>query len=151
MSYPLGVYPVPTGSRLRARACRHCGLELGVGRWNDLNGFLVRCPHCGGLHGKKWNARRTVVAGLLFNALSYPFVMRFRPALVVIGVTVASVLSFGMLVDLRTTPDWLAATAFGTFFLAPCVVNGVLLLRHQTLLEQSPLDRSQRQPPPVVP
>ena len=75
MSYPIADRVTPTNAR-SAVACIHCKAPIAVSARDKLNGFLVECPNCHGLHGRRWNIRGLVFASFILNALSFFFTMR---------------------------------------------------------------------------
>lgn len=135
---PLGRYPIPDGSSLRAVECVHCGRPLGVSTWDYLNGFLVVCPHCRGYHGKPWGLERTLLAGFFFNVASFFLTMRPRHALATLSVfAVACWLLVTLAAEDDTNTGYMIASV-GTFVLGPMVVNAVVLVRHQMRLDAAP-------------
>lgn len=136
--YPIGVYPIPNGSALVDVPCRHCKQSMGVTKWDHWNGFLVTCPRCGGYHGKPWNIRRTLVAGLFFNALSFFFTMRPRLALsVFVGFIALAGLSVVMAGKLEGH-DWALITSLLVIVLGPVLINAALLVAHQVDFDAAP-------------
>jgi hypothetical protein len=79
--YPLAKPGDSPDHRGVLRACYRCGKPLRISRWEDWNGFLFRCPHCKGMHGKPWRAYAILLASVLLNALSFFFTLRWRWAL----------------------------------------------------------------------
>lgn len=138
---PVGRYPIPEASGLRAVSCRHCSRPIGLSLWEYANGFLVLCPHCRGYHGKEWGFQRTLLAGLILNAVSFFFVLRPRWAVLAL----AAHALLGWLLLAPVAQDELPSTtytavAFGVVLLGPVLVNGVLLVRHQMKLDAAPPD-----------
>ena len=135
---PLGQYPIPAGSRLRAVKCVHCERPLGLSSWDYYAGFLVLCPHCNGFHGKPWGLERTLLVAVFLNALSFFFVLRPRRAFValvlfaLIGVVLVS------LSIQKENSDALLIGSLSYVFLVPVCVNAVLLVRHQMKLDKPP-------------
>src|SRR4051812_1050787 len=70
-SYPRAYLPQEAKHGETIKPCLHCGKDLAPKKWDSWNGFLVQCPHCGGLHGKHWNIGRVLFASFLFSALSF--------------------------------------------------------------------------------
>ncbi len=136
--HPLGRYPIPEGSGLRAVECVHCHGQLGISKWDYWNGFLVKCPHCSGFHGKPWGIERTVVAGLILNVLSFPFVFRPRMAFAAIFFFVLTGWLLGILVAQNDTNTALMIAFIGIIGLGPVVINAIALVRHQVQLDRSP-------------
>ena len=121
--------------------CRHCSESLELSRWEALNGFAVQCPSCGGYHGKDWNIRYTVLAGLVFNAFSFFFVLRPLRALgafVLFGGAVALVLWLAVQYE---HVDAFMIAGVGLLILGPVVINGIVLIRHQMKIESPPASR----------
>jgi hypothetical protein len=141
---PTAIWPIPVGSRLRTTQCFHCAGPLGVSTWTRWNGFLVVCPHCRGVHGKPWSPQRTIVAGFLLNAASFPFVLRPRAA-------VAALSGFGLLcwvlLTLAVRHDEHSAPLIVfllTFLFGPAILNALVLIRHQVKLEKPAPPRPSR-------
>ena len=136
MSYPVGVFPVPIASSLRTRQCLHCEQPVGIGRWDDLNGFLVTCPHCSLRTGKRWPLRRPIMAGFFLNAFSFFFLFRPGTATFLFAAAVAWAVGIGDLAFSDFAPDWLAVVWGAVFFLAPPIVNAVALIRPESDLDE---------------
>lgn len=132
--YPVGAFPVPTGSRLVVVTCAHCGGELGLTRWEHWNGFLVTCPHCGETVGKTWNLGSIVSASLLLNALSFFFTMRPRAAAGAAFVHAVFAVAGGLFVSRFEQIDALLVTYFLILFFVPLVVNLFLFMNHEALV-----------------
>ncbi len=137
MTYPMGKFPIPTVSGLLARHCVHCHGTVGIGRWDDLNGFLVRCPHCALVTGKSWSLNRPLVAGFLFNAISFFFVFRPAKALALFGLFAAWTVGVGSTAFGRSGPEWLQIAWGVVFFLGPVIVNAIELVRHESHLSRA--------------
>jgi hypothetical protein len=75
-AYPLAKPGDSSDRRGVLRTCYRCGNPLIISRWEDWNGFLFRCPHCEGIHGKPWHAYVILLASVLLNALSFFFTLR---------------------------------------------------------------------------
>ena len=135
---PVGQFPIPAGSRLRAVECFHCRKTLGVSTWDYLNGFLVGCPHCGGLHGKPWSIPRNLGAGLIFNALGFFFTLRPRWAVAAILIFVSVGWALTSLAGQYEHIDAFMIAAVGTIVFGPMLANAVLLVRHQMHLDKAP-------------
>src|SRR5882672_3537621 len=108
------------------KPCIHCGKELGLNKWDSWNGFLVQCPHCGGLHGKRWNIRRVLLASFLFNAFSFLFTMRLRNALISLSGFIVLVAVGNYLLDNDKTPFLLEIFAGIVFILGPMIINAIV-------------------------
>lgn len=117
------------------RPCLHCGRGVALSKWDDWNGFLVECPHCGGMHGKRWNIRRVLMASFVFNAVSFLFTMRPFVAAVWLSVFVAA--AVGGAFFLESLPDNLQIVAASAFILGPMIINAVVLSLHERSLDQS--------------
>jgi hypothetical protein len=117
--------------------CIHCGKKLGLEKWDSWNGFLVECPHCGGLHGKRWNIRRVLFASVVFNAISFLFTMRpAKAALALSGFVVFAIIG-NFLLDSNWIPDILEITGATLFMLGPMLINAVVLIKHERDLDNS--------------
>ena len=137
MSYPVAVYPIPTGSRLLPRTCIHCNQPIGVGRWDDFNGFLVTCPHCSRSTGKRWSLKRLIImAGFFLNAFSFFFLFRPLKALILFIVAASWAVGVSALAFADWAPDWLAVVWGSVFFLAPPIIDAVALVRHELDLDR---------------
>ena len=120
------------------KSCRHCGKELALKKWDSWNGFLVQCPHCGGLHGKRWDIRRLSFASFLFNAFSFLFTM--RPPKGVVALTAFIIIAAAgnyYLLDSEAVPDSLEIAVAAVLVLGPMLVNGILLVQHERDLDNS--------------
>lgn len=136
--YPPGRHPLPSEERLRPVECVHCSGPLGVTVWDDWNGFLVVCPHCGGCHGRRWGLERTLLAGLVLNALSFFLTFRPRPATWLFAGYVAAVAA-GLVLAIRFEDhDGPLLAAVAVLVLGPLLVNVVALIRHQIDLDRPP-------------
>ncbi len=136
---PLGTFPIPAASRLRAVKCVHCAQPVGISTWAYLNGFLVVCPHCRGYHGKRWGFERTLLAGFFLSAFSFFFVMRPLRALTAFVAFAWLIWGLGTLaIHYDFKQDAATLALFGVFFMGPVLVNALLLVRHQMLLDQAP-------------
>jgi hypothetical protein len=113
--------------------CYHCRRSVIVSRWDSWNGFLYRCPHCGFAHGKLWRAGSVLFASLIFNLLSFFGTMRPKRAVILAGAfgVFWVVMFFGNF----SIPEPYDLLVLGGVFLAPLIINGILLLRHQSILQ----------------
>ena len=118
------------------KPCLHCGKNLSLDRWDSWNGFLVRCPNCGGLHGKHWRIRNILFASILFNALSFPFTMRPRYAIIAVFSFVIFAL-VGNFLLLDRVSDIVALVGVSIFMLGPTIINAAVLVKHEHDLDQS--------------
>ncbi|MDA8020760.1 MAG: hypothetical protein MPN21_25255 [Thermoanaerobaculia bacterium] len=114
-------------------ACGSCAIPLQLGRWERWNGFLVECPSCGCLHGKSRALRNVAMAGLLFNVLSFWFLMRPKSALLWTLVFGSWVLG-GVLLLPKRPSDATMLLFVGFLLLGPVVVSVVSAARHESLL-----------------
>ncbi|HEX6183959.1 MAG TPA: hypothetical protein VFZ44_08790 [Pyrinomonadaceae bacterium] len=117
------------------RPCLHCGGSVSLTRWDDWNGFLVECPHCEGLHGKRWSIRRVMMASFVFNAVSFLFTMRPAAAILSLSAFAAAAVAGYFFID--SLPDTLQIVAASAFILGPMLVNAVVLIIHERGLDQS--------------
>lgn len=125
--------PPATGEH--TRPCLHCRRAVPLTRWEDWNGFLVECPHCGGMHGKRRNIRQVMLASFVFNAVSFLFMMRPARAVLWLSAFAAAAVAGGLFLD--SLPDtWQVALA-SAFGLGPMVVNAVVLINHERSLDKS--------------
>ena len=135
--YPQGHPPRDAKEGETIKPCIHCGSELALRKWDSRNGFLVQCPHCGGLHGKRWNIRRVLFASFLFNAFSFLFTMRPRNALLaLLGFVVFAVVG-DYLLDSDKIPDILEIVGVLVFILGPMLINAIVLIKHEHDLDNS--------------
>ena len=104
-------------------------------RWDDWNGFLVECPHCGGMHGKHWHIKRVMMASFVFNAVSFLFTM--RPLYGVTWLAAFAAASVAGNFFLEALPDVVQIALAGAFLLGPMVVNGVVLVVHERGIDNS--------------
>jgi hypothetical protein len=118
------------------KPCIHCRKSLTLSRWESWNGFLVRCPQCGGLHGKHWNIKRVLFASILFHELSFPFTMRPRTALIAV-VSFALIGLIGNYAFLNRADDLIGLAGASIFLLSPVVINAAILVKHEHEMDQS--------------
>jgi len=117
--------------------CVHCGKKIGLRKWDSWNGFLVGCPHCGGLHGKRWNIRRFLFASFVFNAVSFLFTMRLaRAAIALSGFLVFAIL-VNFLIGSNQIPDILEIILVSVILLGPMLINAIVLIKHERDLDNS--------------
>jgi hypothetical protein len=118
-----------------ARPCLHCGRNVPLNKWEDWNGFLVECPHCGGMHGKHWKIGRVMTASFVFNAVSFLFTM--RPAYGVLWLAAFAAAAVAGNFYLESLPDTLQVALASAFILGPMLVNAVVLVNHERGLDNS--------------
>lgn len=111
--------------------CFHCGQQIALRRWDSWNGFLVECPHCHALHGKRWNIKVVLMAGFMFHALSFFFTMRPRQAFLSIAGFGLFAFTGNYILDHFQIPDIAAVAGAAVFMLGPLLVNAVLLIKHE--------------------
>ena len=113
------------------QTCSRCGGQVAVKRWDAMNNFSIDCPRCDGLHGQRWSRwslRQVVFASFLFNAFSFLFTMRPRNGVLTLaGFAAAGVAGYFFLDSL---PDIYQIAFVSAFVLAPMVINGVIILKH---------------------
>ena len=112
-----------------------------LSRWEDWNGFLLRCPHCGGIHGRPWSPYGTLLASLFLNAFSFFFTMRWRRALPLFWGFVLLAVVAGTALDRGQLSETFKLVLLATFFLGPVAVNSVLLLEHEMALKTASVIR----------
>jgi uncharacterized paraquat-inducible protein A len=117
------------------RPCLHCGRSVSLSKWDDWNGFLVECTHCGGMHGKHWGIRNILLASFVFNAVSFLFTMRPAAAVPWLSVFVAAAVAGYFFLD--RLPDMVQVAAASAFILGPMLVNAVVLVKHESSLDNS--------------
>jgi hypothetical protein len=145
-AYPVaGRFDEPSSLRGVRRACFHCGKALRISRWDDWNGFLFRCPCCGGTHGKPWNASITLLASIFLNGLSFFLTMRWKRALPLFLGFALLCASVSFVLDRGSLPETPKLVLLGIFLLGPLAINSTLLLQHEMALKaastsQTPLD-----------
>lgn len=134
-AYPSAKLGDSSDSRGVRCTCYRCGNPLKISRWEDWNGFLFRCPHCEGIHGKPWRAYVILLASVLLNALSFFLTMRWRWALpLFVGFTVLAGL-VGFALDHDQLYEVLKLVLLTTVLLGPLAINSVLLVRHEMVLK----------------
>lgn len=134
--YPKGVLPEDAKPGYSVKPCLHCGNKLGLKKWDSWNGFLVQCPHCGGLHGKRWNLGRIVLASLLFNAISLLFTMRPKRAAIALSVFGVLILGYNLFNN-DQIPDLVEIGVALLIFLGPLLVNAITFIKHERDLAES--------------
>lgn len=120
--YPLAVAVSPYDPAGPSVPCSHCDRPIRVSRWDRWNGFLVECPYCHHLHGKSLNLKSVILAGLIFNVLSFWFVMRPKKALVatiILGLWIVG----GFLLMPKDPPEALAILLILSALMAPMVIS----------------------------
>ncbi len=117
------------------RLCYHCAVALRISRWEDWNGFLFRCPHCGDVHGKSWSAYRIVLASLFLNTLSFFLTMRLKRALLFFLVFALLLAGISVALERGRLSGVSELVLLCVAFLGPFAINSVLLLRHETALK----------------
>jgi hypothetical protein len=134
-NYPKATSPDQVKQGEFIKRCLHCGKDLSLKKWDSWNGFLVECPHCHGLHGKRWNIRRVLLASFLFNAFSFLFTMRPRNAVLsLVGFIVVSIIGNYFL---DRFPDLFQIVMVFVFVFSPMLVNAVILMKHERDLDDS--------------
>lgn len=122
----------------QTRPCLHCRRSVSLSKWDDWNGFLVECPHCGGMHGKPWKIGRVLLASFVFNAFSFLFTMRPAYALPCLAGFAAAAVAGNFY--LESLPDTLQIVLAIAFLLGPMLVNAVVLVSHERGLDNSAPD-----------
>lgn len=117
------------------RPCLHCGHAVALTRWDDWNGFLVECAHCGGMHGRRRNIRQVMLASFVFNAVSFLFMMRPARAALWLAAFAAAAVAGSLFLD--RLPDTLQVALVSVFALGPMLVNAVVLINHERSLDKS--------------
>jgi hypothetical protein len=137
-SYPTAeLYSEATKTKGIRRLCYHCGVALKINRWEDWNGFLFKCPHCGQLHGKSWNAYRTVLASLFLNAFSFFLTMRPKGAFLFFVAFALLLAGLSVALERGLLSGASELVLLGVALLGPFAINTVLLLRHETALKSA--------------
>jgi uncharacterized paraquat-inducible protein A len=140
MKYPLGIYPIPTGSSLRHVPRNLCGEEMGISKWDHWNGFLVECPRCGRLHAKSWGLRVPLIAAAVLNVFSFFFTMRPKQAMsAIVGFLFVDAILV-MIADRYASDDdpTVFLACMSIVVMAPVVTNAIVLLAHQNALGTRP-------------
>jgi hypothetical protein len=115
------------------RTCDYCNKALEVSRWDDLNGFVVLCPHCRAYNGRKWSVRGVLWGGLLLNVLSFFLVMRPKNA-ALCSLPLGALLALGDSLNVTSSSDLVQGLYFGALLLGPVLVNAAVLVRHSVLV-----------------
>lgn len=118
-----------------ARPCQYCRRSVPLSKWDDWNGFLVECPHCGRMLGKFWKIGNVLIASLFFNAFSFLFTMRPTYALPWLAGFAAAAVAGNFY--LESLPDTLQIVLAVAFILGPVLVNAVVLVNHERGLADS--------------
>lgn len=135
-SYPKGVLPGAAKPGDLVKPCLHCGDKLGLKKWDSWNGFLVQCPHCGGLHGKRWKLGRIVLASFLFSGISFLFTMRPKRAAIALSVFVVLILVNYLLIN-DEIPDLVELGVGILIILGPLLINAIAFIKHERDLAES--------------
>jgi hypothetical protein len=135
--YPRGHLPHEAKQGEITKPCLHCGKELALRKWDSWNGFLVQCPHCGGLHSKHWGIRRILFASFLFNAFSFLFTMRPMNSVYAMAAVIVFVVAGQFLFDNERIPDIFEVALAAIFILGPMVINAISLIKHERDLDNS--------------
>jgi hypothetical protein len=117
--------------------CRLCGQGIAIPRWDAWNGFILQCPHCHGLHGKRWTSKSIVLASLFFNALSFFFTMRPRTAIPTLCAAALFTIGCNYVSDHFDLPLALDLVWSSIVILGPMIINAVVLVKHNSLLGES--------------
>ena len=142
--YPRAHLPQQAKQGEKIQPCLQCGKQLAVTKWDSWNGFLVQCPHCGGLHGKRWNIRRVLLASFVFNAFSFLFTMRPPKSwIALLGFIVFAIVG-NFLLDNETIPDLVEIAGGIIFLLGPMLINAIVLVNHERDLDKSPTTEAVR-------
>jgi hypothetical protein len=128
LQYPIAEIPEPKKRSRVIESCRCCGDKISVGTWDSMVGFLVECPHCHGLHGEVWKARRLRLS-IFLNLLSFLFFWRPVKALVLMLVLGSIYAVMGQFI--ANTGDTGVVILGLIIFAGPCCINGYSLLKHQ--------------------
>jgi hypothetical protein len=123
-----------------SRSCFQCGKLLLVSRWDDWNGFLIRCPHCGRYHGKNWNLKAILWGSFFFHAFSFFFTMRPLSASICVVVLLLIGLGGNQVIDRDWFPQWLEFVAVVGFLFTPLLINAGMIINHETSLGLSGKD-----------
>jgi len=126
---------VPVAGKV-IRNCYHCSRPLLLGRWDDLNGFLVTCPHCGNPHGKSWNVPLRLFGSIFLNALGFFFTLRWKQALPLFIVFAAYAAFATRALDDGRWSQTSELIGMSIYFMGPVVVTAFLVLRHQSDLKR---------------
>jgi DNA-directed RNA polymerase subunit RPC12/RpoP len=134
-NYPKAAPPDQEKQGEIIKRCLHCGKDVSLKKWDSWNGFLVECPHCHGLHGKRWNIRRVLLASFVFNAFSFLFTMRPRNAVLsLVGFIVVAIIGNYFL---DRFPDLFQIVIVIVFVFSPMLINAVILMKHERDLDDS--------------
>src|SRR5215218_346128 len=129
--YPKGSLPKATKHGDTVAPCLQCGKQLGLKKWDSWNGFLVQCPNCGGLHGKRWNIRRVLLASFVFSAISFFFTMRPAKAALVFAGFVVLAIAGSFLFENEQIPDIVEIILASILMLGPMLINAIVLIKHE--------------------
>lgn len=117
--------------------CLHCKKGIRLSKWDNWNGFLVRCPFCERLHGKHMRPKIVLWASLFINALSFFFVVRPKKA----GILAAVFLLVGLSGYTILGKEYISPNAevvlVVVFLFLPVILNGIFILIHEANLGHS--------------
>jgi hypothetical protein len=134
-NYPKAGLPDQRSQGKILKRCLHCGKDISLKKWDSWNGFLVECPHCHGLHGKRWNIGRVLLASFLFNAFSFLFTMRPRNAVLTLVGFIVAAITGNFFLD--TFPFLVQIVVGSALLLGPMLINAVILMKHERDLDES--------------
>lgn len=120
------------------RPCFHCKESIVVSQWDEWNGFLLRCPHCRLAHGKNWKVKSILWASFFVSAFSFFFTVRPRKALLLVSIYLGIGFAGNMIIDREIFPQWLEFIAVVFFLFTPLLMNGALIVVHESRLGRSP-------------
>ena len=137
--YPTGVYPIPFGTSLQSAECPRCGKESASSGWDLRRGFLVKCPHCRILFGRRWNLKSQFrwIFFLFANFLGFFLTLRLRTATILTVVWLSWWVVGSYLEDNRVLPPWAELPYFAIGFFGPWLVNIVVSIRHEIDLDKA--------------
>ena len=138
-AFETGSLPEQVTPGQKLQACRVCGKQFGAGRWERWCGFVIRCPLCGAPNGKHWRFKPVLFSGLLFNAISFLFILRPRVAVPLLLLYVLIWAGWAWAMDRELISESATLWVTAAVWLSPVLVNAVVLIRHEKALDEIPL------------
>lgn len=119
-----------------AKFCNHCNKEIILKSWHSWNNFLVKCPFCNKVTGVYWWAKKVLLISFFIHAFSFFFTMRFSNALITFIGFVILAIGGNYILTKEFLPQLLEIFGVVLFLLAPMIINGIVLLKHNSYVQK---------------